>query len=138
MSPPGRLLPLLMVGGLTFGCARDGRTSFHFSGSITAPPPIQKLTQRPNLVLFIVATNNSGVPVAIKKIINPTLPVHYRMNAEDLVLPGPAWAGPLQVRVVVNSHGTLGVTLKGDLRGTHRGEVWSGGRDINVVIDQQD
>ncbi len=127
---------LVLTALLALGCAR-GRESFQFSGSITAPPPTQKLTERPNIVLTIVATNNGGVPIAVKKIINPKLPVHYRMTHEDLILPGPVWDGPLNVHVDVNTHGKLGVVRKGDLRGTHRGTIRSGERNVNIVIDQR-
>ena len=116
------------------GCAQS---DFSFSGSITAPPPIQKLTERPNLVLYVVATNSGGVPVAVKKIVNPRLPIHYRMTADDLILPGDIWDGPLTVTVVVNNHGTLGVSKPGDLRGTHRGLIRSGARHVDIVINQK-
>lgn len=116
------------------GCAQG---DFSFSGSITAPPPIQRLTERPNLVLYIIATNSGGVPVAVKKIINPRLPIHYRITADDLILPGLPEYGPLTVTVVVNNHGKLGVSKRGDLRGTHRGLIRSGDRHVNIVIDQK-
>ncbi len=116
------------------GCARS---DFQFSGSITAPPPIQKLAERPNLVLYVVATNSGGVPVAVKKIVNPRLPIHYRITSDDLILPGETWDGPLTVTVVVNNHGKLGVLKRGDLRGTHRGLIRSGARHVDIVIDQK-
>ncbi|MFH1726406.1 MAG: hypothetical protein ABII00_17485 [Elusimicrobiota bacterium] len=117
------------------GCARSAHT-FHLSGSITASPRIQKRTERPNTVLFIVATNNGGVPVAVARIINPKLPLHYRMGEEDLVLPGGARREPLTVTVYVNTHGKVGVARRGDLRGVHRGTVHAGDRHVNIVIDE--
>lgn len=127
----------LLAAALFPACSRDGRSSFHFSGSITAPPHIQKLIERPNLVLYVVAADNSGVPIAVHKIINPRLPVYYRVTAEDLVLPGPAWNGPLRVEVFVNAHGQLGTAQPGDLRGTHQGGIRSGERNANVIIDRK-
>ena len=123
-----------LLAALALGCAQG---DFHFSGSITAPPPIQKLTKRPNLVLYVIATNSGGVPVAVKKIINPRLPIHYHITTDDLILPGKAEYGPLTVTVVVNNHGKLGVLKRGDLRGTHRGLIRSGARHVDIVIDQK-
>lgn len=129
-------LPILAAALLT-ACASDDRGDFHFSGSITAPPQIQQLIERPNLVLYIVATNRGGVPVAVQKIVNPKLPVYYTMTQEDLVLPGPAWNGPLTVNVFVNAHGNLGVTRPGDMTGTHRGAIRTGERNADVIVDRK-
>ena len=74
---------------------------------------------------------------SIKQIINPRLPLRYEMGEEDLVLPGPAWKGPLKVDVYVNTNGRVGPPTKGDFRGTHRGAVRSGERHVDVVIDEE-
>lgn len=98
---------------------------------------MQKRTQGPNTVLIIVAANAGGIPVAVKRVINPKLPLHYRMGYEDLVLPGPVWKGPLTIRVFVNSHGKVGTVERGDLRGSYRGPVYTGERHVDIVIDEE-
>lgn len=132
----GRLGPLLLL-PLLAACAPGGQDAFSLRGSITAPPRLQKRAEKPNSVLLIVATNSAGVPVAVKRIINPRFPLHYSMNENDLLLPGPVWQGPLTVTVHVNKHGRLGTQKKRDLRGYHRGTARSGDRSVNVVIDQE-
>lgn len=116
------------------GCLGRG---FHLSGGITAPPHIQKRTEQNNTVLFVVAVNAGGVPVAVRRYINPKLPLLYQLREEDLVLPGPAWKGPLNVTVHVNTHGSVGDVRPGDLTGTHHGPVHSGERHADIVIDRQ-
>jgi hypothetical protein len=98
---------------------------------------VQKRTQGPNTVLLIIATNAGGIPIAVKRIINPKLPLHYRMDSDDLVLPGPVWKGPLTVRVFVNSHGRIGVVERGDLRGYCHSPVTTGERHVDIVIDEE-
>lgn len=132
----GRLGPLLFL-PLLASCAPGAQDAFSLRGSITAPPRLQKRAEKPNSVLMVVAANSAGVPVAVKRIINPRFPLHYSMNENDLLLPGPIWRGPLNVTVYVNKHGRLGIQKKRDLRGYHRGTARSGDRNVNIVIDHE-
>lgn len=122
---------------LCCACVGPFEKSFQLSGSVTASPQLQKKTEHPNLMLFIVVLDAGGIPVAVKRIVNPKLPIDYRMGPEDLVLPGESWQGELQVKVFVNTHGQVGAPLKGDLAGAHPGRVHSGERRVNVVIDSE-
>ena len=78
----------------------------------------------------------AGIPIAVKKFINPKLPMHYRMDAEDLVLPGENWKGPLTVKVYINSHGRIGQPVTGDLGGSYRSPVFPPETFVSVVIDE--
>lgn len=111
--------------------------SFSLSGTITAVSRLRHRTERPNTVLFIVAANEGGVPVAVKRVINPRLPIHYQLGPQDLVLPGPAWKGPLLVSAHLNTHGQVGTVAPGDLRGRHPGPVRSGERHVDIVVDEE-
>lgn len=126
---------LLIAAAALAACGRSG-SDFRLSGSITVAPQMRKTVHRPNTLLLIVATNEAGIPVAVKRIINPKLPIRYSMRDDDLVLPGPAWKGPLRVIVYVNRHGKVGVSVRGDLRGSHRGPAFSGEKNVNIVIDE--
>jgi len=111
--------------------------AFRLSGTITAAQGLHERVSKPNAVLLITAANGGGVAVAVKRVVNPVLPLHYSITTDDLALPGPVWNGPLQVAVSVNRHGQVGVTRQGDMSGTHRGEARSGDRHVNIVIDTQ-
>lgn len=111
--------------------------SFSLSGTITSVSRLKPRTERPNTVLFIVAANEAGVPVAVKRIINPRLPLYYHLGHEDLVLPGPAWKGPLLVSAHLNTHGKIGTLAPGDLQGRHPGAVLSGERHVDIVVDEE-
>jgi hypothetical protein len=138
----GKRLVFLLLLGVTaalvaYGCFQISEKKFQVSGSITASVHILQKIQRPNTVLFIVATNSGGVPVAVKRIINPQLPVEYHLDNEDLILPGPVWNGPLRIKVHVNTHGKVGLTIHGDLVGTYPGSVYSGEQNVHIVIDSE-
>jgi hypothetical protein len=86
-------------------------------------------------VLFIIAKNPGGVPVAVRRIVNPTFPVSYQLTSEDLIVPGTVPSGPLSLEVEMNTHGNVGAPVKGDLKGAHPDAVFSGERGVHVVID---
>jgi hypothetical protein len=130
------LLPALLVLALS-GCPGTKDDHFQLSGTVMAAPNLQRRTEQHNTVLFVVASNGAGVPIAVKRFIDPKLPLHYQMKSEDLLLPGPVWKGDLTVKVFVNSHGKAGVVEPGDLTGTYKFPVRSGERHVNLLIDTQ-
>jgi len=118
---------------LAAGCARE----FHLSGSITVAAHLQNKVPKTNSVLFIVAKNQGGVPVAVRRVVNPQFPVDYELRAEDLIVPGEIPAGPLTLEVEMNTHGNVGAPVKGDLSGAHPDKISSGERGVHVVIDRE-
>ena len=134
---PRRFLwPAAVAVALSLACAKEPER-FQLSGSISAAPRLSRRTEMPNTVLFILASNAAGVPIAVQRVINPAFPLDYKMRNEDLVLPGPVWHGALTLKVVVNTHGTLGLTQKGDLTGFHKGTVRAGDTGVDLVIDSE-
>lgn len=129
-----RFLPAAVL--LLLGCVGPLSNSFRLSGDITMSPKLRGRDPAPNTILFIVAANSAGIPVAVKKIINPKLPLSYRMDEEDLVLPGPGWKTPLNVKVYVNAHGRIGQPGPGDLGGSYRSLAHPPERFVSIVIDK--
>jgi hypothetical protein len=87
--------------------------------------------------MFIVAKNLGGVPLAVKRIVNPQFPVAYTLGAEDLVVPGTSPKEPLRVEVEINTHGDVGNPHRGDLLGSYPEQVFPGDRRIYIVVDRQ-
>ena len=131
---PGRRLAVFISAALVLSACRPG--GFIVSGGITASPAATKRAAIPNTVLLIIAANQGGVPVAVKRIINPGFPLRYIMDEGNLVLPGPSWTGPLTITAMLSMHGTVGIEKKGDMRGVHRGTARPGDKDVNIVIDE--
>ncbi|HAH06226.1 MAG TPA: hypothetical protein DCM05_06815 [Elusimicrobia bacterium] len=105
-------------------------------GAITAAPHLQRKAEQSDFVLLIVAMNAGGVPVAVRRVLHPKLPLDYALTEEDLVLPGPV-RGPLTVKVHASTHGQAGITTHGDLGGAHPGPVDTEAREVNIVIDRE-
>lgn len=135
-----RALALLVLAGLSwagwFGWNWVAG-GFRLSGTVLVSHRYQKRLETPNMVMFVTAANFGGVPVAVKKFVNPTLPLDWKMSPEDMILPGRDWDGTLSVRVTVNQHGKVGEVRAGDLLGEHRHPVHSGDTSVDIVIDSE-
>ena len=127
---------LILAAALAAGCRSLSR-DFRISGTITVAAPLQGKAPRNNSVLFIVAKNMGGVPVAVRRIVNPQFPVSFTLAEEDLLVPGSRPKDPLLLQVQMNTHGNVGMPVRGDLEGNHPDPVHSGERGVHVVIDRQ-
>lgn len=119
---------------LLTGC---GSREFNVSGTITIASSLQPRAPKQNAVMFIVAKNLGGVPLAVKRVVNPQFPVNYTLGPEDLVVPGTHPKDALRVEVEMNTHGSVGSPARGDLAGSCTEPVYSGDRRVHIVIDRQ-
>lgn len=87
--------------------------------------------------MFIVAKNLGGVPLAVKRIVNPQFPVDYTLDADDLVVPGSRPRDPMRLEVEMNTRGNVGAPMRGDFVGAHPDPVTPGDRHVYVVVDRQ-
>lgn len=115
-----------------YGYQASLRYLFKVSGTVslspTAVPPLPA-----NTMLFVVARNDGGVPVAVKKVINPRFPYQYEITPSSLIMPD-LLTRRLSVEAHLNTHGSLGVPGRGDLKGEHGQpvQVRGGGADIKL------
>ena len=128
------LAPLALAAAA--GCGAFG-SRFVISGTITIAAPLRSRAPRSNMVLFVVAKNMGGVPVAVGRIVNPQFPVKFTLTEEDLLVPGSRPKDALQIEVQMNTHGNVGRPVKGDLEGFLPDPVYPGERGVNIVIDRQ-
>ncbi len=127
---------LLAAAGAALALCACRAKGFSLSGTVTVSTPLHERAQRPNSVLFIVAKNMGGVPVAVRRVVNPVFPVLYRLSAPDLLLPGAAPRGPFLIEVEENSSGDVGRPQPGDLEGRRPDPVPNGSRQGDVVINR--
>ena len=126
---------LLAGFGLILGAC--GPRDFRVGGTITIASHLQARAPKQNCVLFIVAKNLGGVPLAVKRIVNPSFPASFTLGTEDLVVPDTHPRDPLRLEIEMNTHGNVGSPVRGDLLGKYPDPVRSGDKRINVVIDRQ-
>ncbi len=111
--------------------------SFHISGEITLASRLLRSAPRENSVLFVVAKNLGGMPVAIKRIVNPQFPVPYELTADDLLVPGFRPTEPMRLEVEWNTHGDVGNPRKGDHVAADPDPVSPRESGVHIVIDKQ-
>ena len=132
-SPRGLIIAAAAV-ALLAGC---GRKEFFISGTVTIASALRKHLPTDNSVMFIVAKNDGDVPVAVHRIVNPQFPVRFSIEPADLIVPEQPADAPVRIEVEMNTHGTAGKPVRGDLKGTHHTPVYPGEKRVHVVIDRQ-
>lgn len=131
---PASLLSLVLLATLGAGCRRG---EFHLSGSVTIGAGLQHKIPAENSVLFVIVKNRGGVPVAVRRIVNPQFPAVFEVGPRDLLVPELRGGQALRVQVQMNTHGNLGSSVRGDLEGEHPDDVYPGESKIHVVLDRQ-
>jgi len=107
---------------------------FALSGRVEVVNRLLKNAQANNVACSIIAKNEADVPIAIKRVINPTFPLEFEITKEDLLID--SYEGKIKMEVQINSHGSLGVLKSGDIFGSGVQEYTSGSKDILVVADK--
>jgi hypothetical protein len=136
VSRRAKAAALLLAAAALSACNPFSR-SFHIKGEITLASRLLHSAPRENSVLFVVAKNLGGMPVAIKRIVNPQFPVPYELTADDLLVPGYRPTDSLRLEVEWNTHGDVGNPRKGDLFGSSPDPVSPRESDVHIVIDKQ-
>ncbi|PJA16281.1 MAG: hypothetical protein COX65_02840 [Elusimicrobia bacterium CG_4_10_14_0_2_um_filter_56_8] len=85
-------------------------------------------------MLFVIARNGGGVPVAVKKIINPVFPARFEMTSSSLIMPD-LLTRRIYLEALVNTHGQLGTLRRGDLRGTRNERVNFASKNIEIKLN---
>ena len=110
------------------------RVFFLVKGTAQITSEFAERAARPNTMLFLVARNEGGVPVAVKKILNPVFPVDFQMTPSDLILPD-VLTKKVYLEAFLNSHGELGVFRSGDLKGLAKGPFFIYSKKVHILID---
>jgi hypothetical protein len=109
---------------------------FSLSGTVDISPRLRDRAPKTNAMLFVVAENEGGVPVAVRRIVNPEFPAAFAMGSEDLLVPEVRRREPLKVHVEMNTHGDIGRPQSGDLEGDAPALSAPGAAGIRIVLDR--
>ena len=110
------------------------RTILLVKGTAQITSDFAERAARPNTMLFLVARNEGGVPVAVKKILNPVFPVDFQMTPSDLILPD-VLTRKIYLEAFINSHGELGVFKNGDYTGSVNTPLFIFSKRNTILID---
>lgn len=117
------------------GLQQEPKSRGTISGTVTLPPSPQ--TQVPSEgVLFIIARQGDGPPLAVKRIRNPTFPVTFSLSREDQMLAGTPFEGEVRLLARLKRDGTAGPSVSGDLEGKAEMPVKVGQQGVEIVLDQ--
>lgn len=109
---------------------------FRLSGAVDISPALEAKAPKTNSVLFIIAQNAGGVPLAVHRIVNPEFPAAFTMAPQDLLVPGIRRNEALTIVARLNAHGTLGAPQPGDLEGRSAQTAHPGGRGVKITLDK--
>ena len=110
------------------------RAIFLVRGTAEITSELAERAAKPNTMLFLVAKNEGGVPVAVKKIINPVFPLDFQLTPSDLIMPD-ILTKKIYLEAFVNSHGNLGVFKNGDLTGSIAAPLFIFSKKNRIRID---
>jgi len=132
-----RLLAVALAAAALSACELFA-TDFSLSGTVDVAPRLRERAPTTNAMLFIVAENAGGVPLAVHRIVNPEFPAAFKMGPSDLLVPAVRRREPLRVHAEMNTHGGLGAPRPGDLAGEAAGEIFPGAGGVTIVLDRQE
>ena len=107
---------------------------FRISGTVSVSRELLPGLPGANSMLFIVARNERGVPVAVKKIISPVFPAKFEMTSSNLIMPD-LLTRMVYLDALLNTHGQLGAPRRGDLKGARQDRVNFTGKGIEITLD---
>ncbi len=109
---------------------------FRLSGVVEMSPFLEARAPKTNSVLFVIAQNAGGVPIAVHRIVNPEFPAAFKMSPQDLLVPGIRRNELLTIVARLNAHGALGAPKRGDLEGRSPEPAHPGDRGVTVRLDK--
>lgn len=124
-APSGRGAPPLAAEG---GAPISGRV--RLADDLGAAPPA-------GAVLFIIARRgDSGPPLAVKRVADPSLPLDFTIGPEDRMIQAMPFTGPLQLSARMDADGNAMSRAPGDLEGRVQAAVSPGDRGVDLVLDE--
>jgi tetratricopeptide (TPR) repeat protein len=113
--------------------------SEQISGTITLDPKL-KAQLDGQATLFIIARSaqgSGGPPLAVKKIVRPTFPLAYSLGPENMMIPGGAFTGSMNISARLDKDGDPTTREPGNLSGNYgKNPVAAGSKNVDFVIDQ--
>ena len=111
-------------------------SDFRLSGTVDVAPRLRDRAPKTDAMLFIVAENAGGVPMAVQRIVNPEFPAPFKMGPEDLLVPAVRRHEVLKIHAEMNVHGGVGAPLTGDLEGNAVGLFAPGAGGVTILLDR--
>lgn len=137
-----KLQTILLIGVVlcvTAACTKNSEPNVVISPTISGTINVAanvKAQVDPDAILYIIARQEGGPPLAVKRIIKPQFPVEYTLSQHDAMIPGTRFEGPLTVKARLDKDGNAGPVQAGDITGQNKtGTVLVGAEEVDVTLD---
>ncbi len=131
------LLAASAVLGWRYGYLYALKYFFRVSGTVAVSGELREALPGANSMLFVVARNEKGVPVAVHKIINPVFPANFELGPSSLIMPD-LITRRLYLEAMLNTHGQLGASRKGDIRSSRQEPSAFIGKGLLLTLDSRE
>jgi hypothetical protein len=86
-------------------------------------------------VIYVIARNGPGPPLAVARLQVESLPVRFRLSADNVMMPGAAFEGSMTVSARLDADGAVGQPQPGDVDGSSIA-VSVGAQNADIVLSQ--
>ncbi|MEW5950894.1 MAG: hypothetical protein GX447_09540 [Elusimicrobia bacterium] len=90
----------------------------------------------PNNVLLIAVKNDKGVPIGLKRIINPVYPLETKISRQDIFMPGLV-SSKLEIYAEMNKSGEIGSKEKGGFYSSKTFKTFIISSSIGINLDSK-
>lgn len=105
------------------------------TGTITVAPALRSAVS-PTAVLYVIARQGDGPPLAVKRIANPSFPLSFALSEEDRMVGRRPFEGEATLVARLKRDGTAGPAGPGDIEGRSQTPVKVGARSVAIVLDK--
>jgi hypothetical protein len=104
-----------------------------FAGNISGVIKTQGEIPKGTLYVFAKKFDSSSrMPLAVKKITNPSFPLKFSLSEKDSMMKGIPFVGPFKVIARISPNG--GVMDKSGVEASTQSEVKMGAKDIEILL----
>ncbi len=108
---------------------------FKVSGTVMISGDLLQDLPGPNAMLFVIAKNGNGMPVAVSKIINPIFPARFRLTPSDLIMPD-LLGRNVRLEALLSRDGRLEDFKSGDMKGARPEPSYFISKDQDITLTE--
>ena len=113
------------------------RSTDFIEGTVSLDPALASQFTGQETLFVIARSGQGGPPLAVKRLPGASLPYHFRLSQDDVMMQGRPFVGPMTVTARLDKDGAAGPASSGDLVAPPAGPIDAGQTDISIVINEQ-
>jgi len=105
-------------------------------GTVALAPQLEGHVPAGAILFLIARRGDSGPPLAVRRVVDPKLPLEFSIGPDDRMLQQLPFAGPITLSARLDADGNAITRLPGDLQGVAAGTYEPGASGVSILIDQ--